>query len=281
MKIKLNFISIKNQIALFFGGYFIFFLLTVLVTGGKSLLPDTLYVFSALIATLVGLLVVKLYGFKHPRGQVLLYFSTGLFLWFIAEATWVFLDFFSLEKPYPSIADIFFILAYPLLFIGLVKEIRIGKIRWKSQRTLPIIAIATILGLLVFYFGVYSAFNPEDDAISNVFSIFYGLSDLILLFAGLLIIFVIVDYRQGKLFAPWLSILAGIFLTLIADVIFSIYEEAYMQNDFWVTKIDLLWTGGYLFIGYGLALIALSLKEMREKIIANLNGNKKKKRPKS
>ncbi len=260
----------------FFAAYLIFFLIIILASDTKNIFSDTIYVFSAFIAFLSGIYTLYFYGINNPRGRVLLYISSGLLLWFIAESIWVFLDFFSFEKPYPSIADAFFILAYPLFFIGLIKEARIGKINWKSNRLIPLISTASVLGLIVFYFGIYAAYDPAADALSNLFSIFYGIGDLFLILVGVIILSLAMDYKKGKLFVPWLSIMLGFLSILVADIFFSIYEESYIEGVGSIIKIDLLWTLGYLLIGYGLTLIGLSLKEMRNKLIENI---KKRKRP--
>ena len=231
---------------------------------------DTPYVFSSFLAFLTGCYAIYFYGLNSPRGKVMLYIVTGIFLWFIAETIWVLLDLFMFESPYPSIADIFFILAYPLIFIGLVKEVLIGKINWNAERIVPIFFVASLLSFLVFYFGVYSAYDPSTDGLSNMFSIFYGVGDLFLLIVSALIVFIIWDYRKGKLFLPWLFILLGFFSILVADIIFSIYEKEYIEGSGGIIKIDLLWTGGYLLLATGFSLIAISLKEMRLKILENL-----------
>lgn len=265
----------KKAATLFFCAYFLVYLAINLFSGTKNLLADTLYVFSALIAFLAGIYTVNFYGINNPRGRALIYISSGLLLWFIAEATWVFLDFFSPIKPYPSIADAFFILAYPLFFIGLAKEAKIGKINWKPERIMSLAPLTSVLGLAVFYFGVYTAYDPGQDAISNLFSIFYGIGDLILLLIGTMSLFIILDYRKGKLFVPWIMIMLGFFSILVADIVFSIYENSYIDGNSSIIKIDILWTSGYLLIGYGLTLIALSLKEMRSKLIELLSNKKR------
>lgn len=265
----------KRAAVLFFGAYFILYLFINLLSSSKNLLADTLYVFSALIAFLAAVYTVYFYGINNPRGRALLYIALGILLWFFAEATWVFLDFFSQTAPYPSVADVFFILAYPLFFIGLAKEAQIGKISWKPDRILPLVALASVLGLVVFYFGVYTAYNAAQDTISNLFSIFYGVGDLILLIVGVLSLFIILDYRKGRLFAPWIMIMLGFFSILVADIIFSVYEDSYIEGGGNIIRIDIFWTSGYLLIGFGLTLISISLKEMRSKLIASLNNKKR------
>ena len=69
-------------------------------------------------------------------------------------------------------------------------------------------------------------------------------------------------------------IMLGFFVILVADIFFSIYEESYIEGMGNIIKIDILWTAGYLFIGYGLTLIALSLKEARDKLIGLLRSKR-------
>ncbi len=262
--------SEKKIVGLFFTLYFLGFLVINLFWPQKNLMADTLYVFSTLLSVLTGIYAIYYYGIANPRGRALTYITAGAFCWLLAESIWVFLDFFLLESPYPSVADAFFILAYPLIFIGLIKEIAVGKFEWKEKRVLPILGITALLSLLVFYFSVYLAYDPKEDAIFNLFSCFYGVGDLLLLIASALIVLVIWDYRQGKLFFPWLFVASGFIAILIADILFSLNEKEYVEGITGIIKIDLFWVAGYLMIGYGLALIGLSLKEMREKIVAKL-----------
>ncbi|MEM3140892.1 MAG: hypothetical protein QXH15_05485, partial [Nitrososphaerota archaeon] len=56
-------------------------------------------------------------------------FFTGLFLWFIGELAWtLYVLWFSIEIPFPSIADVFYLAGYIPLFMGLFIYLNIFKI---------------------------------------------------------------------------------------------------------------------------------------------------------
>jgi hypothetical protein len=195
--------------------------------------------------------------------------SLGVFFWFLGDFIWFILEYFLNKNPFPSIADYFYLAAYPLLLIGLILEIRSNVLTWTHSKVIAAISLSLLFGFVVFYFGILKAYNPLETLLSNVIAITYGVGDLILIIFTIIIFMVAVGYQKGKLFFPWLSILVGFTLILAADILFAVFREEY--EDFTsIRNIDLGWITGFLFIGFGFFSIGKTLKEVRKKLIGKI-----------
>jgi len=186
----------------------------------------------------------------------------------IGEAVWLYYDYILLVSPYPSIADVFYIAAYPLFALGLIQEIRFAKIKF-SNLNKSAFAVIGILGLtmsaLVFYHGVFKVYVPGGILVDNL-SIIYGIGDLIIIIPTLFVLVLAWEYKGGRIFIPWLFIFASFLLTLIADVLYTIFTDQYLEWEKPFSGLDLFWIGSYLLAGLGFLNIALLLKDIQKKL---------------
>lgn len=74
-----------------------------------AIIPGILILFSSL-------LTIKLHKQKHFQSKAFMLFTIGVSFWFIAEQIWVIYENIYDVDPFPSIADFFYIGAYPLFF---------------------------------------------------------------------------------------------------------------------------------------------------------------------
>lgn len=228
----------------------------VFMLGGSShaLLTNGLFLLPPALASLTGLGAAAIYGFSNPHGRTHLLLSLGFIAWFIGEVIWFYLRVILNVDPYPSAADIFYLVGYPLLFAGLFNELRQQKISLKDFDPFVRIVLgfaAVIVGFLVFYFGVFQAFDPSVTVMENLITMSYGLGDLVLIVPAVLILKTTLDYQKGKLFSPWMYLFAGLFLTLVADVLYAVFNDLYSSSVWPYTLIDLFWIAGYLSLAYG------------------------------
>src|SRR5260370_22452076 len=88
-------------------------------------LRDSVYVATSLLSVVSGIFALRLYGFQGARAKTLLFLTIGMACWFIGEVIWNYYELILNIKPFPSIGDMFYLLAYPLVFFGLLNEIYI------------------------------------------------------------------------------------------------------------------------------------------------------------
>ncbi len=143
----------------------------------------------------------------------MLFYSAANLLYFIFE--------YLIGTPYsPSIADAFFMVAYPLLIVGMLLFLKKPfKIRSKSLLDLAIVMISAFF--IVWFPFVWPTVEPsQPDTISMIMSISYLFLDLLALFVLLTLLF-----NQNKKISelPLALLSAGIFFQIFGDITYAYY----------------------------------------------------------
>lgn len=240
-------------------------------------LEDVIYLIAPISAFIAGLFLVKKFNLKSYQGWALFFLVLGMFIFTLGELTWVYLFYIEGVEPYPSIADIFFLGVYPISLIGLLIKVKAEKFTWslenlKKYFIFPVISF--IVAALVVYFGIYSAYIPEDSYASNVVSMLYGVGDLILIFACFFVLIITIEYKKGKMFFPWLLITLSYSVLLIADVLFSANKDAYDASITMTVMIDSIWIAGYFIFGLGMIKFLEIIEGQEGSILKRLNAEK-------
>lgn len=257
---------IDKKLALIFGVLY-FGIAAVYIAAGMGYLskfvPELAYLGFPFLAVIGGIMAVRSYGLKSGHGKTLLLFTLGLGSWLVAEIIWFVLDYGFGLNPFPSIADLFFIIGYPLICAAIISEI----VRRKVSLTLNLILL---LVAIVINFGAFLAYvliknlSQGESSWANVFSLGYGIGDFLLLFVFLFVIFLAYQYEGGKLFQPWLILFVGLACFFAADLLFAFYGTAYEAKGLIFIVTDLSWILAYLFFATGLFNFWLLTKEMAE-----------------
>lgn len=174
---------------------------------------------------------------------VWLCFTFGLLLWFVGETIWMgYTLVLSVEIPYPSIADAFWLIGYCPFFIALYFYVKIFGSAL-PRKTLGISMVPTvILTLLVFITLITPILGAEEDLITLIVDFAYPLLDIALFSLSLLGLLI---FLKGKLGKSWLLINAGILSNVCADILFSFTtaQGVYYSGHL----LELLYHFGYLF----------------------------------
>lgn len=197
------------------------------------------------------LFAISLYNFSRYKtvgkhGIAWLFFMIGCASWFIAESTWVVYELVLDIDPFPSSADIFYVMGYPMMFIFMrfylepVKKAITRKIACSS------IAIAVIVLLPTVYFTVSDDFDIDGDLLEQVLLITYPILDVIILapaIMGLMLFF-----RGGVNFS-WTMILLGILMMAVGDTAF--YFTDMNEEYFTGHPIEISYYWAYLLLIFG------------------------------
>lgn len=182
---------------------------------------------------------------RRAKGQfsvIWLYFTCGLFLWFIGEAVWAgYTLILSVELPYPSVADIFWIGGYIPFFIGLYLYVKLfGHAVTKKTiaATMFVIAVLTILVIVALIIPVLGA---EENLATVIMDLAYPILDSTLLSTALLGLII---FWKGQLGKSWLLINAAILMNVCADILFS-----------WTTAQNIYYSGHMLDVLFDLAYL--------------------------
>jgi hypothetical protein len=200
-------------------------------------------ILNPLAASITAFYVARKYRDSKVFGRAYLALGLGLTMFALGEISYGALNMMGAET-YPSIADVFFFLFYPLGLYHLITNIRFFK---------PKLSIATksiIVTVPLSIVGIYSYLSFNEIGEAN-FDYYYGLifiiSSSVVFSAGILGARI---FRQGVLGIAWLVLVIGIVLTTIGDIWYY-YLETFDQYDL-THPMNLFWYASYMVIAYAL-----------------------------
>lgn len=244
-----------------------------------SLLLNFFFLLAPLAAIFCGLFAVSVYGGKSPNGQVFSLLTFSLLLFFLGEFFWMLLEDILEASAFPSIADFFYFLAYPVFLWGVIKAIKNSKIKISKCQFYLLGSLALIVFLVVGQ--LYLKLNSFNTLLENIFGLWYVFSDVMLLASIVLVVMILKEYRGGQITRPWVILAYGILSMFFADFFFLVFLEKYEEFLPPYLYIDLLWSLSYLLFALAFfyaGYIAQSLgdpKEQMKKISALKVANKK------
>ncbi|HSW85633.1 MAG TPA: hypothetical protein VLF79_03440 [Candidatus Saccharimonadales bacterium] len=236
----------------------------------SRLLGNTLFLLPPFVAVIAGAYTVRTYRLANVHGKAMALFTAGLLCLLTGEFIFYLFQFVFHTDPFPSIADIFYLAAYPLLFAGFVKEIRIHKVNWRTFDKLVLVLVTLLLltlAIIVSYFGIYLAYDAGNSLIANIIAIAYGVGDLILIVPSLFILKIALDYRGGKLFYSWTLMLLAVMFMMAGDILFAIYSNEYTELVWPYTMIDLTWVVSYLCFAYSFSYTSTTIRALHTKLL--------------
>lgn len=234
------------------------------------LLTNLLFLVAPALAVASGLYTLNTYKLPTGGGRVMVYLTSGLTCWFMGELLFFLFQFVSHTDPFPSMADVFYIIAYPLILIGLVQEVRTHGFSWRKLNKMTVLTgamLALALGFIVSYFGIFLAYKAGEPLLNNVVAMGYGVADLVLLVPIFFMLKIATDFRGGKLFYSWMMLFVALLFIMLGDVLFAIFTDQYADLNPQAALIDLTWTTGYLLFAYGLFYKSATIVELRSTLL--------------
>jgi hypothetical protein len=180
-------------------------------------------------------------------------FALGIGLWSAAEAVWNYYVYvLYVEVPYPSIADIFYLAAYPFVGYFLYRGNKmLGERRQEEDK---LIATAITITIVAFIFNIFLVQIIEssigfsglsvDDITLLLLSVAYPILDAILLVPAVMILYSALQNRSQSL--TWTLLAASMLVTVVADTGFGYTALVGLENLETEAIWDLLYT--YLYI---------------------------------
>ncbi len=236
---------------------------------------DVASVVCALTATL---LFVRVWLFTSNRdaskkiwGQMII----GLFASTLAEAIWAYYEVvLGQDVPYPSIADLFWLFGYAMIWLALFTQYRLFQVapsRRQRQIIAALVIVFFLIGGWVVIRPIIQGFDPSD-ALSSLLNVAYPLFDLALLVLALVVIF---SFGQGRFVMAWHILGGGLVFMAAADLMFvyADWNEIYYPDSHLngiTLLIDTLYYVAYLTIGlsaYTYMVISTSLQPVTMDIV--------------
>jgi hypothetical protein len=199
----------------------------------------------SLAAAIMSFIISKRYWGSKVFGKAYLALAISFCFVIAGDLTYIYYDWYTEEAPYPSIADVFFLLFYPFAAYHLVKNIDYFK---KDLGVGPKIGVVALTGTLVVAFAFLSFDLIEEEPLD-----FYLGLTFVLASSGILALALLgaIIFRQSVLGAAWLALAAGIFIYTVADVwyyyleVIDGYSGEHLVNTLWVLGLSAVTYGLY------------------------------------
>ncbi|HLG23805.1 MAG TPA: hypothetical protein VI564_02640 [Candidatus Nanoarchaeia archaeon] len=224
---------------------------------------NAVYLTSPTVAVLAGIYVLRKYGIKGVHGRSLLFIELSMAAFLIGEFTWMLYEIFLGEKPFPSIADLFYSVAYPLIMVGVIIGLKLGKINWTKKRLFLTVSAIIVLSVITLYYGIIAAYDQGATLLENSLSIGYVVLDIPIIIGMVLLVNLALEFRGGAFSGAWVLMAIGMLGRWISDILFAYFYNQYSGGLIGGTAayrmIDFGWMANYLltalvFIRQGIAL---------------------------
>lgn len=211
-----------------------------------SLIRNLLYLLMPLYAAGASYGMLRSYGVASQRSVEYMLLFAGTLSLLIGESLWVYYDQILLTDPFPSIADIFYVLTYPLFLSAIFLEMKHSRVRISEIRRTDLamwLGVISLFCVFVVQIGIIQAYDPGAKSLANMVSMLYGVGDLFILAASFLTYFLIRSYKGGVFSRFWIYVGVGFICMLAADVLFAGFQATYARADFLLLGLtDLFWT---------------------------------------
>ena len=170
----------------------------------------------------------------------------GMFSYFLGGIFFGYTEIILNEQPDVSIGDIFFVLTYISLGIGMILAVASRRINLEKWQLLIVSAIAVFGSLLAWWISMQQEVSP--DPLAAALNWFYVVSDVVLLIIATTLL---LAFWGGRVAQSWRMIAAAAFSLYIADMWFKYaqgpnYESGEILEVFWVFSGVLFGMGAVL-----------------------------------
>ena len=227
-----------------------------LVLPAAGLAQTVAYDAIGLVSSAVILIGVRLHRPAHPRAWY--WFAAGQVVWVVGDVLYGYYQFALHEEPYPSVADVFYLGAYPLLIAGFFLLVR-GRATRDMAGLVDAAIIGTGVGLVFWVFVIVPiAGDTSLTAIERAIGVAYPAADIMML-AMLARLWTTPGARAGSF---RLLLLAGALL-LASDIGFSVVTTI---SSYEGGVIDAGWLLSY--VAWGAAALHPSMRVLAEQQVA-------------
>ncbi len=220
----------------------------------------------ALIVTILAIRLWRKIGAGNQDRWLWGLLAIGWALWTIAEFWWGIANLLGEEVPYPSGADVFWVIGYAPIAIALIGRIqRLPKIIKSWQWAAILLSAVLSLGWTIFSVLIpVVQTNDPSATVQNILNLAYPLLDLFLLILVLRILF---PYQFGVYGRAWFWISSGFVLHSLSGLLFvyattaGTYYPDGQANLLSTLGVDVPYNLGYAVLTFGLALV-LSIQKI-------------------
>jgi hypothetical protein len=212
--------------------------------------PRPLYVLSntsetafSVIPMLLGFYALKA---KVPFIRSMRWLTFGFLFWFLGEVTYsIYALLFGIAIPYPSIADLFWLIGYPLVLVGMAVFLHQFRYAIRRITVIIVLGISAVAVGLIFLLLIMPTISISPILAVNIVGFAYPILDVALLFASLIGVLL---FWGGKVGRGWYWIALASILFSLADIGFSYLTARGLYYD--GHPLDLFYDYAYVCYGF-------------------------------
>ncbi|MEK7595728.1 MAG: hypothetical protein AAB443_04055 [Patescibacteria group bacterium] len=215
-----------------------------------------------LVGGYLGIMTSKSWGLLRSYfGRAIFFVSLGLITWGVGELIWSYYNLFlGVEVPYPSLADVGFVLSWPLWSVGMIYLSKATGAKYSVKRSygkLLSFVIPAVSLWLTYYLVVVLANNGSLDIsggpLATFFVFAYPVGDVVILSLSLLSYGLSFGYLGGKYNIPIILLLLSFVVNYVGDVAFSYTTTA--QTYFNGNWVDMVFTTAFFLMSFSINMM--------------------------
>ncbi len=214
------------------------------------LVGNLTYIPTAGTLLVLSLLILARFGTTGHHGVAWFSFAAYAISLFIAEMLWVVQELYLQIDPFPSAADIFYLISYPFLLMFYVSYLQ----PVKSAITKKTIAASLVFSVGILIPSLYLALGPSTDAdlFDIILGTIYPVFDAMVLIPALIGVSL---FFKGRVNLLWTLFCLGTISTFVADsaFLFAQNEDSYYTGN--PMEIPYYWNYVLLSFGVGSHLV--------------------------
>lgn len=215
---------------------------------GKDVATKTMDLALVLVSGILltfAILISARFGIHGNHGKAYLTFVVFAALWFLAELGWAVSEIGTDTVPFPTQIDLFYLGAYPFLFLFSVFYLRPMR-NAVSKRMVMYASLVTITFLAPTLYAVHTQ-NQNADIAQVAWADIYPVADAAVLFPALLGVTL---FFKGRVNLFWSFACIAIILNIIAD---SGFFFLYVDKSYYTGHpLDIFYLWSYILFSFGI-----------------------------
>ncbi|MEX0657030.1 MAG: hypothetical protein WD154_05750 [Nitrosopumilaceae archaeon] len=210
-----------------------------------TIVGNFMYIPAAGSLLVVSIIVLQRLGTSGKHGTALIALVGFAICWFFAEITWIMQELYFKIDPFPSVADLFYLVGYPFLLMFVISYLE----PLKDGITKEILAIAILAATIVLVSSLYVVLNEDEELSHYEFALLagYPVADAIILVPSLL---GVILFFKGKVNFMWTLVFVGVISLYVADTTFlyTQLEDTYYTGH----PLEMLFHFMYFLMAFGI-----------------------------
>ncbi len=207
-------------------------------------------IFGDLSSPLIGLVVVISLSYAAYRSQgrmriAWMLMTLGILSYALGDVAWAIIELGYNQNPFPSVADIFYLVFYPFFALGIYF---IPRAKFSYLEELKIILemgiVILTVGLIFWIFLIEPNLSNQEEFFPSMISITYIIGDFVLLFALMRLLY---SKFKEEYYGPMILLGLGVIAFIVSDCIYSYQnlQGTYVSGGL----LDVGWIIGLLVVG--------------------------------